>query len=61
MASVDPRHPRASRPITFRGSVPVDLPAGTPYGLGPPRPIGGRLSLLRHSIADNAEQVVQEY
>ena len=41
MASANPHHPKDPRPITFQGSAPVDLPAGTPYGLGPPLPIGG--------------------
>lgn len=32
------------------GIDPTDLPAGSPYTLGPPRPVGGRRSLLRLPI-----------
>ena len=28
-------------PIVFQGSVPTDLPVGTPYALGPALPIAG--------------------
>ena len=40
---------------------PPDLPGEPPYDLEPPHPIGGRLTFLRHLLADNTHDVVQEY
>ena len=37
-------------PSPFRVNEPVDLPAGSPYGLRPSLPIDGWFSLLRYSI-----------
>ena len=54
VASTDPCHPKASRPIVFQNNVPVDLPARTSYALRPSLPIDGRPSLLRHSIAQTS-------
>ncbi len=51
----------AASPSPLEVIVPTDLPIETLSRLGPPFPVGGRPSFLRHSIADSAGPVVQEY